>query len=252
MSNLSVTENWADGSILTSAILAAAMTSIETWANGNVDSSNIAASGVTESCLAAASVTETKIGSSAVTTTKIADSNITLAKFAAEVTKCLVPTGAVLSFAGTVAPTGFLMCDGSAVSRTTYSSLYSILGNHHGSGDGSTTFNLPDYRGRFLRGVDGGAGNDPDTSSRTAMNSGGNTGDAVGSVQNDAFQGHHHTINLFSGGTTATEITYAQPGSSIQGTVATADPISDGANGTPLTASETRPRNAYVYFIIKT
>jgi microcystin-dependent protein len=61
--------------------------------------------------------------------------------------------GEVKAYAGATAPTGFLFCHGQAVSRTTYSALYAILGNSHGSGDGLTTFNLPDYRGSFLRGL---------------------------------------------------------------------------------------------------
>jgi microcystin-dependent protein len=61
--------------------------------------------------------------------------------------------GEVKAYAGASAPTGFLFCHGQAVSRTTYSALYAILGNSHGSGDGLTTFNLPDYRGSFLRGL---------------------------------------------------------------------------------------------------
>jgi len=64
-----------------------------------------------------------------------------------------VPSGGIIPFAGTSAPTGFLMCDGSAVSRTTYAALYSIIGTTYGSGDGSTTFNLPDMRGAFPRGA---------------------------------------------------------------------------------------------------
>lgn len=61
-------------------------------------------------------------------------------------------TGEVKAFAGSTAPEGYLFCQGQAVSRTAYSGLFSILGTSHGQGDGSTTFNLPDYRGTFLRG----------------------------------------------------------------------------------------------------
>ena len=61
-----------------------------------------------------------------------------------------MPTGAILPFAGISAPTGFLMCDGTAVSRSTYATLFSVIGTAFGSGDGSTTFNLPDYRDRTL------------------------------------------------------------------------------------------------------
>ncbi len=71
-----------------------------------------------------------------------------------------VPSGAVMHFARNTAPTGWLAADGSAVSRTTYAALFSAIGTTFGSGDGSTTFNLPDLRGEFIRGVDGGRGVD--------------------------------------------------------------------------------------------
>lgn len=64
-----------------------------------------------------------------------------------------IPSGAVMAFGGTGAPSGFLICDGSAVSRTTYADLFTAIGIVHGAGDGSTTFNLPDYRGRGLVGM---------------------------------------------------------------------------------------------------
>jgi microcystin-dependent protein len=75
------------------------------------------------------------------------------------------------------------LCNGAEVSRTTYKALFDVLGTAHGQGNGSTTFNLPDLRGRFLRGVDNGVGRDPDRGLRVAANTGGNAGDAVGSVQ---------------------------------------------------------------------
>ena len=53
------------------------------------------------------------------------------------------PTGAVMAFAGSSAPEGWLVCDGSAVSRTTYADMFAVIGTTYGSGDGSTTFNLP-------------------------------------------------------------------------------------------------------------
>ena len=58
------------------------------------------------------------------------------------------PTGGIMEFAGSTAPTGWLMCDGSAVSRTTYADLYAVIGTTYGTGDGSTTFNLPDLKGK--------------------------------------------------------------------------------------------------------
>jgi hypothetical protein len=63
-----------------------------------------------------------------------------------------VPTGAVFYFAANTAPTGFLKANGAAVSRTTYAALFAITGTTYGSGDGSTTFNVPDLRGEFIRG----------------------------------------------------------------------------------------------------
>jgi microcystin-dependent protein len=69
-----------------------------------------------------------------------------------------VPTGTVSMYAGTTAPTGYLICDGSAVSRTTYSALFTAISTVYGNGDGSTTFNLPDLRGRAPIGVGQGTG----------------------------------------------------------------------------------------------
>ena len=63
-----------------------------------------------------------------------------------------ISAGIVLPFMGTTAPDGFLVCDGSEVSRTTYARLYAAIGDTYGAGDGSTTFNLPDLDGRFLEG----------------------------------------------------------------------------------------------------
>ena len=65
-----------------------------------------------------------------------------------------VPSGAWFPYSGTSAPAGYLLCDGSAVSRSTYASLFTAIGTVHGVGDGSTTFNLPDMRGRLPVGQD--------------------------------------------------------------------------------------------------
>lgn len=68
------------------------------------------------------------------------------------------PTGTVSAFAGVTAPDGWLLCDGRAVSRATYAALFAVLGTRYGVGDASTTFNLPDLRGRHVLGA--GAGTD--------------------------------------------------------------------------------------------
>ena len=65
----------------------------------------------------------------------------------------LIPTGTILSFGGETAPNGFLLCNGQAVSRTTYSALFAVTGTTFGVGDGSTTFNLPNFSDKFLQGT---------------------------------------------------------------------------------------------------
>lgn len=65
----------------------------------------------------------------------------------------LLPPGTVISYAGSTSPDGFLSCDGSAVSRTTYAGLFAIIGTTYGNGNGSTTFNLPDLRQKMVFGV---------------------------------------------------------------------------------------------------
>lgn len=62
--------------------------------------------------------------------------------------------GVIFPFAGSAAPNGFLLCYGQAVSRTTYAALFAAIGTTHGAGDGSTTFNVPDLRGRTIAGMD--------------------------------------------------------------------------------------------------
>ena len=64
----------------------------------------------------------------------------------------LLPIGSYIQFAGSQAPAGFLVCNGGAISRTTYSELFAVIGTTYGSGDGSTTFNLPNLTDRFLQG----------------------------------------------------------------------------------------------------
>lgn len=64
------------------------------------------------------------------------------------------PVGCINLYAGSTAPTGWLICDGSAVSRTTYANLFSVIGTTYGAGDGSTTFNVPNLKGKVPVGLD--------------------------------------------------------------------------------------------------
>ena len=110
-----------------------------------------------------------------------------------------VPTGTIIEWPVDQFPDGYLLCDGRAVSRTEHAALFAVLQTRYGSGDGSTTFNLPDYQGVFRRGVDGGRGMDPDSASRLDRGDG-TTGDNVGTLQMSAFAWHVHAASTASGG----------------------------------------------------
>jgi len=134
------------------------------------------------------------------------------------------PIGSIVSYAGATAPSGYLICNGAAVSRTTYAALFAAIGTTYGVGNGSTTFNIPDLRGEFVRGFDAGRGVD--------------SGRVLGSWQVDLFKSHTHTINnviMLGGG--------YLPYSNIAG------PQTGTTN--PTGGSETRPRNVAMNYIIK-
>lgn len=156
--------------------------------------------------------------------------------------KEFVPVGLIQAYGGSSAPTGWLLCDGSAVSRTTYADLFALIAETAGEGDGVTTFNVPDLRGRFLRGWDNGATNDPDAASRTALNTGGATGDAIFSLQADELKTHTHNYFRDVSGTGTGSI---QPvgGNSILNSSPGATTSSGG--------NETRPKNVAVNYLIK-
>lgn len=88
-----------------------------------------------------------------------------------------VVSGVLVPYAGTSAPSGWLLCYGQAVSRTTYADLFSAISTTYGSGDGSTTFNLPDLRGRVIAGQDDMGGT---SANRLTDQSGGLNGDTLG------------------------------------------------------------------------
>ena len=168
-------------------------------------------------------------------------------------TDAVFPTfvGLILPFAydtSSSPPTGFFECDGSAVSRTTYSDLFAAIGTTWGTGNGSTTFNIPDLRGAFLRGK-GSHG------SNTMANGSAFAGPSVGSFENDSFQGHRHSFGnyAFSSNTNNSELVgvTGQPPLATEGAVGVLDPKTDGTNGTPRTGDETRPFNAGVMYCIK-
>lgn len=254
MPNLEITKLYDDGTTPTEQQLNGIPNSVELFVNiTKLDEANIQDSAITEPLIAAEAITASKIASNA----------ITLAKLASDTVALLMPTGIIKPYVGSSAPTGWLLCDGTAVSRATYSALYTLVADSHGEGDGSTTFNVPDYRGRFLRGADDGAGRDPDAASRTTMNTGGNTGDEVGTLQGQKTAlpintttlveagGHTHTFTVDHGsGGGSNKFAYRsnqQSGSLTTGAAGTHTHTITGGGD-----NETRPTNAYVNFIIKT
>lgn len=104
----------------------------------------------------------------------------------------LVPVGALMPYAGTAAPTGWLLCFGQAISRTTYAALFAAIGTTYGAGDGSTTFNIPDLRGRVAAGKDDMGG----TAANRLTNLGTGNAGINGSVLGFAGGTDRHAINL--------------------------------------------------------
>jgi microcystin-dependent protein len=159
----------------------------------------------------------------------------------------VVPVGAMLPFAGSVAPANFALTIGQEVSRAQYPILFSTIGTTYGAGNGTTTFNLPDTRAAFLRGAG--------TSVKFSYNKTTN----AGQYESDAIQGHWHSI---AGGTTvprAHNISTSDHGYvNSFGTNSSIDPVQTSTyvpdsqgNGTPRVATETRPMNVGVNYIIR-
>lgn len=157
------------------------------------------------------------------TPSKVIDA-ATLQAVLASIGAQLSPPGQVNAFARATAPTGWLKANGAAVSRVTYNALFAAIGTAFGVGDGSTTFNLPDMRGEFVRGLDDGRGVD--------------AGRSIGTVQTDSVKSvgiSRETTNPFAQGTNA--------GSGYLRTGAGDPVIPAGA--------ETRPRNVSLLYCIK-
>jgi microcystin-dependent protein len=163
------------------------------------------------------------------------------------------PTGGLVLWPTSSAPTGWLICDGSAVSRTTYSALYAVVGTVFGSGDGSTTFNLPNYAGRMPVGVNG---------TYTLASTGGSATTTIGlnnlpPHDHDVNDPKHHHTQIWTSGSngTTTSGSGINPGASN---------TTDSATGLTVKTTQASgaafPNNAMttispylgIYFIIKT
>lgn len=154
--------------------------------------------------------------------------------------------GQVCFFGMTTPPEGFLKANGAAVSRTTYGDLFAAIGTTYGSGDGSTTFNLPDLRGEFPRGFDDGRGVD--------------SGRVFGSEQGDAVRNitgtvsTSHSLHLYnSSGASGVFALTGGTGASQAGTAGSGffRGFNFDASRQVPTSSEARPRNVALLACIK-
>ena len=151
----------------------------------------------------------------------------------------LVPAGSIQMYGGAAAPTGWLLCDGSTVSRAAYSTLFSAIGVAYGAGDGSTTFKLPDLRQRFPLG-------------KAASGTGATLGATGGAIDHDHSVAAHYHSMTGAGSSLATNIGHTHGSSAVSGTIGGA---SDGTHqhnpsltvqrgGTPGTGTRVAATNA--------
>ena len=164
------------------------------------------------------------------------------------------PSGQIAFFAGSSAPAGWLKANGAAVSRALYAALFAAIGTTYGAGDGSTTFNLPDLRGEFMRGWDDGRGIDRGRAFGSAQ------GDAIRNITGEAKFGYDgDTVYDHNAAASTSAIYY--PNRKVQDTVNNMSLFSNAANNwRPLvfdasravpTADENRPRNIALLACIK-
>ena len=147
-----------------------------------------------------------------------------------------VPEGTIIWHAANTPPSGYLKANGAAISRSTYATLFAVIGTTYGGGDGSSTFNVPDLRGEFARGWDDSRGID--------------SGRAFGSSQTDEFEAHYHLMQASGGSQVNGGVTtypFGMSYNSVYGTGAYDSKRSETVGG----ASETRPRNIALLACIK-
>lgn len=150
--------------------------------------------------------------------------------------------GMITMWGGAVAPTGALLCDGSAISRTTYADLFAIIGTTFGAGDNSTTFNLPNFQGVVPKGV----------GSQT-INTRSKSGPSLGALQEDQMQGHYHDLSRPNSAwmsDSGTQDSQTVTGIRAYNLMSVASPVSDGTNGTPRTGATTRENCLGINFIV--
>jgi len=225
-------------------------------ADGSIPAGKIQTNTITAAQIAPASITSNQIASGTISAGNLSP-QLALAS--------IVPPGTIVAFGGANPPAGWLLCDGTPVNSGRYAALFAAIGTNWGSGTapvGTNDFSLPDLRGLFLRGVNGARTNfivgvtnsaDPDVLTRTNSLSGGSVGNAVGSLQLDSFRDHQH---YSYDGHNGIQVAGYSPSPDIAVTVDNRGGIYN-PGGEPTTGAlagggaESRPRNAYVNYIIK-
>ena len=167
-----------------------------------------------------------------------------------------VPSGAVFCIAVATVPSDYLECNGAAVSRTTYAALFAVVGTAYGAGNGSSTFNLPDLRGEFIRGFDNGKGTD--------------SGRSIASSQTSQMMQHTHAVSASSSVSDPGHAHTFSSNNSDSGDGNTLNDRTDNSNTRTMTSSssatnisvsttiandggtENRPRNIAMMYVIKT
>ena len=139
-----------------------------------------------------------------------------------------VPSGSITGYGGTSAPSGWLLCDGSAISRTTYASLFSAIGTTFGVGDGSSTFNIPDARGRVIAGQDDMGGSAASRLTTAGSGVDGATLGAAGGAQNvtltaaeSGLPSHSHSTSFYGPSTGSSSPSYGAAGELAMAALAT-------------------------------
>lgn len=226
----------ANGSVTSAKIL-----------DGTIVSADIAADTITAGNIAPGAVASSEILDASITGADLANTTIPLSALVAAVQEALVPAGTVVAYGGGTAPAGWLLCDGTSYVRTDYPNLFNAISTSFGTAS-TTTFNVPDLRGRFIRGwnsLASGLARDPNPTTRTAMATGGAVGNLVGSMQLDELKAHSHVTSYTTTGYGASYNNGAEALSNSRnngGTTRTSSTVG---------GSETRPVNVYMNYIIK-
>lgn len=185
------------GAITTGTISDGAVTTAKI-ANNAVTSNKIPNTSIAGAQLQNQTITNAQIANQTITAAQIANNTISQTKIDADFAQSLVPTGCVMPFAATNAPNGWIACTGVAVSRQTYATLFAVIGTTYGAGDGSTTFNVPDLRGRGMFGYVGSTNGLITLATADQVGLGGKGGEETHVLTTNEMPSHSHIFNNYT------------------------------------------------------